>query len=251
MKKIGILGTAFLIILICGAILVMAQNETSSSDTNSSIVCGNNLCEINETTTCPSDCDNCSSNLQCDDGNLCNINKCEGSPKVCTHTPKNCDDNNPATIDECAQGECKHSQTTVCKNGDNYCPTGCNEGTDTDCPKMDRCSNSKADCEDGNPCTTDLCEGNPKTCGHTREAGCSFGNQCLSYGARETMSGVPQYCNKLGSWDNQKALNSLCDENYECTTNTCSQGKCMEPAKEPGIIEKIITWILTALGFVK
>jgi len=233
-----------------GVTLISAQNEVNNTDNNISIVCGNKMCELNESLSCPEDCDNCSSDLQCDDGNLCNINKCEGTPKTCTHNLKNCDDNNPATDDKCVNGECKNIQTTVCKSGDNFCPIGCNEGNDGDCPKMDRC-NSKSDCDDNTPCTTDLCEGNPKTCSHTKENGCSLGNQCLSYGDRETIGGIEQYCNKMGSWENQKSINSICDESYECMSNSCSQSKCMQPAKEPSIIEKIITWICQLFGIFK
>ena len=250
----NILLIVSLIVIISLANSVYAQNETNFTEnsTDTIIVCGNNNCEFNETYSCPSDCDNCTSDLDCNEGDLCTIDKCGGTPKICTYAPKDCEDNNPATIDGCNMGECQHTPTTACKSGDNYCPTGCNAQIDTDCPQLekDNC-NSNKDCEDNNPCSTDLCEGNPKGCNHVPKNGCSFGNQCVDYGSRETMGDIPQYCNKFGKWDNQKLINSLCDENYECVTNTCSQGKCIEPAKEPTIFEKIFDWILRILGFVK
>ena len=226
------------------ATLIYAQNET-----NVTIECGNGICDFNETVSCPSDCDTCGLDEDCEDNSLCTFDTCEGTPKSCNNQQRLCDDGNPATIDECFEGECKYSFTTQCKGGDNYCPLGCS-GIDSDCDKEDYC-NSKQECDDGNSCTDDLCEGNPKSCVHQQKNGCISGDQCRSYGSREQINGISQYCNTDSNWKNQKEKSSLCDENYECLTNACSQRKCMEPAKEPSIFEKIIGWLMSLFGLIK
>ena len=71
------------------------------------------------------------------------------------HTPKNCDDNNPCTIDTCdATGQCQHTQ----KN-----------------------------CDDGNVCTKDTCDTATGNCQHLGE-GDAFQN-CHN-GIDDNMNGL-------------------------------------------------------------
>ena len=146
-------------------------------------------------------------------------------------------------------GECENILTTICKSGDNHCPEGCNFEMDSDCLKENSC-NYVHECDDKNPCTDNSCEGIPKICVYKPKNGCIFGNQCVNYGKREEIGGVGQYCDKFGKWLNQKTEDSLCDENYECITNSCSQGKCIAPAEEPEWWEKIIGWITNLIGLI-
>jgi len=155
MNKIIILVVS-LIFFVSFTNFVFAQNET-----NESVLCGDMICDFNETLFCPSDCDNCTLDLECDDEDLCTIDKCEGTPKNCVNTLKDCNDGNPATSDECVEGKCKNTFTTECKSGDNYCPIGCSSSIDSDCEKEDLCKSNR-DCNDNDPCTNDLCEGSQK-----------------------------------------------------------------------------------------
>lgn len=249
MNKKIILGMYFILITTF-ITFVYAQDENVTNGTdesieiNESINCGNGNCDFNETFSCPEDCNKCTSDLGCDDNNSCTTDTCEGTPKECTNTPITCNDNNQATTDKCVNGECEYTPTTSCKGGDNTCPAGCTLEKDSDC---DKC-NSASNCDDGNPCTNDLCEGSPTSCNHISKNGCNLGNQCVDYGTREEISSIKQYCSKSNRWENQKIKDILCNENYECLTNTCSQGKCMEPAKEPSFIEKFFNILATLAG---
>jgi hypothetical protein len=77
-------------------------------------VCGDGTCNVDEDCeTCESDCGvcpECTSAVDCDDGNSC-------------------------TIDTCDTEECIQTPITLCDsvNGDGCCPAGCDESTDSDC----------------------------------------------------------------------------------------------------------------------
>src|SRR5204863_289082 len=132
---------------------------------------------------------------------------------VCTAgTLPNCNDNNPCTTDTCdpVQG-CQHaavangiscSDGSVC-NGAETCQAGtCAAGT-------------ALNCNDGNPCTSDICD--PVAgCQHQTlpdNAACSDGNAC---NGAETC--------QAGGCTAGTPLN--CDDDNACTTDTCQNGSC-------------------------
>jgi hypothetical protein len=66
----------------------------------------------------------------------------------------------------------------------------------------------------------------PQDCGATKPTcadGCYENNQCLRIGTR--ISGT--YCSLNMNMQQQKPEGETCDENYECTTNECTEGKCV------------------------
>ncbi|MCD6414810.1 MAG: carboxypeptidase regulatory-like domain-containing protein [Candidatus Diapherotrites archaeon] len=117
-----------------------------------------------------SDCNQCESDADCDDGNSCTQNICshnkEDDAKRCVYMPiiecinddgccpetcfynndndcspnkcltyADCNDDDSCTIDKCSSGECVHEDITECNPGDGCCPSGCTySGGDTDCP---------------------------------------------------------------------------------------------------------------------
>jgi MYXO-CTERM domain-containing protein len=123
----------------------------------------------------------CCGDGKLDPGEVCDIAIAPGSPGACA-TAADCDDKNPCTDDSLvAKGcstTCYHSVITTPQNGDGCCPPGANSATDSDCPAS--CGNGVVDpgekcdtgipsgvaggcpttCDDGNPCTQDVLNGN-------------------------------------------------------------------------------------------
>jgi len=220
-----------LIFLFLALFISFLSISSSQNDTNESIICGDNICDLNETISCPSDCDECTGALNCIDSDLCTTDTCEGSPKKCVNTLIVCDDNNPSTTDECVEGECLYIKTSECKSGDNYCPAGCTIETDLDCPEEDECSYNH-NCDDNNPCTKDLCEGKPKKCTHLSDDG--------------NREDPQQYCIG-GRLEDQKEEGVYCNEDYECISNICSNDQCVE--HKPSWLETNIPWLYNILKF--
>ena len=117
--------------------------------------------------------------VACDDGNPCTDDSCDPLDG-CKQAPNQalCDDGNPCTEgDACVQGACKGAQAVVC-NDDNPCTDdwchpfdGCtftanNDSCDDNskCTLVDQCADGEClgeqapDCDDGDPCTDDLCD---------------------------------------------------------------------------------------------
>jgi hypothetical protein len=58
--------------------------------------------------------------------------------------------------------------------------------------------------------------------------GCVFDSTCLAYGHRIKINGTPSYCEALGaSFMPQKEKEEECQNDYECLTNDCKDGKCV------------------------
>ena len=140
----------------------------------------------------------------CDDSNPCTFDLC--SAGACQHKPQGltaCDDGNLCTsADKCVQGICQPGAPVSCNDGnpctDDVCfpNTGkclqantvagvpCSDGnacTMADKCALGQCSGQPANCDDGNPCSSDTCE--PKLgCVHTifNGAPCNDNNACTS-----------------------------------------------------------------------
>jgi hypothetical protein len=118
----------------------------------------------------------------CDDNSVCTTND-QYISGVCTGTPIDCGDGIPCTIDDC-------HPVNGCINtpNDDYCQdgNGCN-GIEICDPVLGCKPGIPVDCDDGNPCTTDIC--NPATgqCEHMAVAdgtpcpgGTCSGGTCVS-----------------------------------------------------------------------
>ena len=127
--------------------------------------------------------------ITCDDGNGCTDDACD-SKTGCSHKPnaaKVCNDGNACTtVDTCNAGACVGVGATNCDDGnscsDDTCqaPGGCihsnHDGGCDDgslCSVVDVCVNQACiaagslNCDDGNACTTDLCNGKTGACSHS------------------------------------------------------------------------------------
>lgn len=106
----------------------------------------------------------CDDASDCDDGNPCTVDTCEGGSCVFTPIPGccinagQCDDGNPCTDDSCVDNECVFApNSATCDDGDactedDTCSEGACAGT-----AIEDCCNDSSDCDDGNPCTIDDC----------------------------------------------------------------------------------------------
>jgi len=81
-------------------------------------------------------------------------------------------------------------------------------------------------CEDGMMCRSGRCEGGTGAC-----YGCTLGENCLPYGIRIDERGG-SYCDISKAFSVQKSTGSSCMNNYECLTNQCSDGVCVDLVKE-------------------
>ncbi|MBP46864.1 MAG: hypothetical protein CMH53_02915, partial [Myxococcales bacterium] len=141
----------------------------------------------------------------CDDGSKCtSVDTCvDGS---CTGKGvKDCDDNNPCTIDGCdaPTGECSHkAQTGKCDDG--------SKCTEKDACTAGKCTGAKIKCDDSNPCTTDSCDPSSGCKNNANNDKCDDGNAC-------TAKDVCANGKCAGKDDSAKK----CDDSNPCTKDSC------------------------------
>ncbi len=155
----------------------------------------------------------CASDPDCDDGNSCTVDSCDNEGgcqyDVTTLSGTGCDDGQYCTVgDKCDDGVCG-GQPRSCA-GDDCNISACDEAADT-CQLYAKADG--ADCtDDGNPCTTDACQGRaclhaPNTSACDDGVDCTFNDTCAA-GA----------CTGTG-YD--------CDDGQACTADTClGDGTC-------------------------
>ncbi len=129
------------------------------------------------------DCDGVVDEDMCDDGNTCTIDICQGA-EGCAYEPIN-------------EGECMDGD--VCTVGD-HCEAGI-------------CVGTPLDCDDGNPCTEDVCD---------NLGGCSFTNQTVlcDDGDPCTLGDLCQDGACVGT------ATLECDDSNPCTDDSCGQNGC-------------------------
>ena len=131
--------------------------------------------DIAVATSCEDLTNVCVFNGECDDGQPCTNDVCQGGtcqnnvvPDCCTSNAE-CDDNYACTEDFCNdEGECQHNQKDGCCvfngecNDDNPCTAdACANNQCVFKPNgQDGCCAGDADCDDGNDCTKGFCEDN-------------------------------------------------------------------------------------------
>ncbi|MCK9595595.1 dickkopf-related protein [Candidatus Pacearchaeota archaeon] len=71
------------------------------------------------------------------------------------------------------------------------------------------------------------------------EFGCLSGDKCLPYGYRIGT----KYCDITNNLLKQKSV-SLCNNNFECISNSCIDGQCVEP----GVWTRLINWFRNLFG---
>jgi len=133
-------------------------------------------------------------------------------------------------------------------------PTGCNYNNPP-CASNEACQYNQcikkecdvdADCSTDNSCQSASCK--DFQCVKTNGAGCSFSSSCLPYGNRQEQ----KYCEVTGQMTEQKENSQACQNNYECKTNFCSNGKCLDVAgeveRQGGLIEQILAFLRSLFG---
>ena len=89
-------------------------------------------------------------------------------------------------------------------------------------------------CLDG--CFDDACiSNNQSNCN-----GCELDGNCFDFGYRKD----GKYCSENRAWVEQKPGNMDCDNNFECDSNVCVDGKCVSG----NLIQKIISWFKKMFG---
>lgn len=139
----------------------------------------------------------------CDDGNICTFDTtCQAG--ICTGEEVDCDDGNSCTVASC-------DPIAGCMNTPAADGTACDDAslcTTDDMCVGGTCVGGEVGCDDGNPCTDDVCD--PETgCTHTNNtAGCDDGDPCTT---GDTCSeGV------CGAGEPE-----TCDDNNACTIDVC------------------------------
>ena len=76
--------------------------------------------------------------------------------------------------------------------------------------------------------------------------GCNLENTCFDIGIRMLKYGTSSYCDINKEFNSQKEIGAMCQNNFECRTNTCSSGVCVdivgEVRKNRSLLESITKW---------
>ncbi|MEZ4269694.1 MAG: hypothetical protein R3F39_25320 [Myxococcota bacterium] len=198
----------------------------------------------------------------CDDGSVCTADDRCNAAGYCEGTALDCDDDNPCTLDVChpefgcvitsmpAGAPC--DDVDVCTLGDRCDAEGQCVGTDADCDDKNPCTTdlcdpaagclhapSKSPCDDGDPCTQQdfclngICSGDPIPC--------SDGLPCTADRCEPDLGCVhPPLPDGLPCDDGQpctltdrcsagvcKGAESPCDDGLACTLDLCEAGGCV------------------------
>jgi hypothetical protein len=162
-------------------------------------------------------CTKANNTATCSLGNACQEAVCKAGTCTATGATKSCDDGNPCTEDSCKSDTgCKNVPATDgsnCAPGDACInPSTCSAG---------KCTvGAKANCDDGNPCTTDSCD--PKTgCVWAPNSNpCDDGNACTIGDACALVPGKGPSCQPGKPIDLK-----TCDDANGCTDDKCDPAK--------------------------
>jgi len=98
----------------------------------------------------------------------------------------------------------------------------------------------------GGPCPP--CVETPTTC----QIGCLSDSTCLPFGTRLVEKETPVFCNLNKEFDKQKQDGELCQNSYECLSNSCHNSVCISLEKElretRGILQNILEWLRSLFG---
>ncbi len=82
--------------------------------------------------------------------------------------------------------------------------------------------------------------------------GCLFKDVCIPIGTRVKSDGKALYCDLNGQLSQQKPENSACDNNFECLSNSCLNGKCVnleeKLRQQETLLKKILTFLKRLFG---
>lgn len=160
----------------------------------------------------------------CDDGNDCTLDECKPEEGGCLHTVLSdiaCNDDDACTVeDTCFEGACR-GLVLNCDDG-NICTqdgcdgiTGCwHDITDNAC-----CVGGVSKCDDANPCTNDECTADGLGCLNTpNTAACNDKDPCT---VNDSCS--DGFC---------AGVSKNCNDGNPCTLDRCEAGKCLHTAQD-------------------
>ncbi|PIN76783.1 hypothetical protein COV17_01000 [Candidatus Woesearchaeota archaeon CG10_big_fil_rev_8_21_14_0_10_36_11] len=82
--------------------------------------------------------------------------------------------------------------------------------------------------------------------------GCAYKDKCLPAGTRIKVGVVGEFCNWDDTMAKQLDTGESCSNNYECGTNSCVSGQCVDLAKrldeQQNLLEKILEWLRKIFG---
>lgn len=73
--------------------------------------------------------------------------------------------------------------------------------------------------------------------------GCIADGNCFPVGTRMILQNVPKFCSVEKEWVEQKKKGESCSNNYECASNLCVDGKCVEKS----LLQLFVEWFMTIL----
>lgn len=189
-------------------------------------------CDDGNTVNCDGCSARCTVEPSCDDGDPCTTDTCDPGTGTCTHTTNNaqCDDGNPCTWDLCTATGCMHADVadyTACNGGSGVCLSGtcasvdgdgivepgeqCDDGNTANCDGCSAIFTIEPLCDDGDPCTTDMCDPVTGACTYVpRDGGCS------ATGDAGVVDGGAGSCKTAAD----------CDDGNECTQDWCTPTGC-------------------------
>ena len=183
------------------------------------------------------------------EGGACGVIDCKdddfsinpGQTEICDSVDNNCD----GTIDEgceCLSGDfrvCGSSDLGICNLGNQTCVNGI-----------------WGDCQGNIEPVFELCDGLDNDCNGVVDNQCGICNgclheaNCLPIGFRISISENQLYCEFGGNFLSQKGPESSCQNDFECKSNQCSNGNCIDTEKQEetsnfirDMIIKVWCWI--------
>ncbi len=82
--------------------------------------------------------------------------------------------------------------------------------------------------------------------------GCRKDGACLGIGLRLIQDDTPSFCDIDGGLAPQKELDAACQNDYECKSNTCQSGACVDLqaqlAAQTSMLERILKWLEALFG---
>jgi hypothetical protein len=147
----------------------------------------------------------------CDDADECTVDFCD-DPAGCQHVPKDCADGNACTTDVCDHVlGCSNPAIEGCCRTAADCGDVCTGSSCVD----DRCTaGAPPTCDDGNPCTSDVCSAGTG-CANAPIAGC-----CRS----DVDCGDPCSDGRACAGGTCVDASPDCDDGDACTTDACVAG---------------------------
>ncbi|MEK6872257.1 MAG: hypothetical protein AABX16_05115 [Nanoarchaeota archaeon] len=148
---------------------------------------------------------------------------------------KNCNSDSSNNSDN-KRDECMIKEALCIDNKGSYeikqtCSSGCNDGA---CIVLELKSDDSGDEEEiqfsGENKVLDICQG------------CELNNKCYPYGFREDNT----FCSsEKEMFIAQLKTDALCENSFECLSNICADGFCVEE----GLFQKIINWFRDLFGY--